>query len=137
VTNDLRYCICGSRIISIVNGKRICKSCGKEKMPIRDSIIKPKLILPLLLLIVSSCVPNTHDPDWVRIERDVRVACDIWLDTKAGATIIGLFVPGVASATLALSSFVDPVCVGTRKVDATTVAWIMEQVGKLHAVMGE
>ncbi len=97
-----------------------------------------KKIILITLLFMSSCVMGTYQPDIPRIERDIYIACQAWSDVKIVATVAGLFVPGVSSASVILAGFVDPVCNGTVQsalTDPTTEGWIRMQADKLRGMM--
>ena len=87
---------------------------------------------------MSGCVMGTYQPDIPRIERDIHIACQAWSDVKIVATVAGLFVPGVSSASVILAGFVDPVCNGTVQsalADPTTAEWVRVQADKLRGMM--
>src|SRR5882724_9358545 len=97
-----------------------------------------KKIVLITTFLMSGCVMGTYQPDIPRIERDIHVACQVWMDTKIVATIAGLFVPGVSSASVIIAGFVDPVCNGTVQLaltDPTTAEWIRMQASRVRDLM--
>lgn len=43
MTESLQYCVCDCKVVSVVNGKQVCRACHKQKMPINTLIIKSKI----------------------------------------------------------------------------------------------
>ena len=38
--DSLQYCICNYPLVSMVNNVRVCKECGKSKMPLSSGSVK-------------------------------------------------------------------------------------------------